>query len=253
MILNNNNIRIALGITFCLLLVSCSTAPVKTDPGPPAIRQATQEVDLSRNYPLSVYDPWETFNRGMYVFNARFDKYVYLPVVRGYRFITPEFVRTGVSNFFNNVGELTNLTNAILQLKAETALKTTGRLLLNSTLGVAGLFDIATPAGLPEREEDFGQTLGYWGVGDGPYIVLPIYGPSNLRDTGGLVVDTAVFYLIDPFNFDQNDDWGMVYSGVNAIDARYQKSFRYYATGSPFEYEWIRYLYRNGREIQNDK
>jgi phospholipid-binding lipoprotein MlaA len=114
---------------------------------------------------------------------------VFLPVVDGYRYVTPSFLRTGVSNFFNNLGDVPNLLNSLLQLKGHRSMETTGRLLLNTTIGIAGLWDPATAMGLPRQTEDFGQTLGFYGVPAGAYLVLPILGPSNLRDTGGLIVD----------------------------------------------------------------
>jgi phospholipid-binding lipoprotein MlaA len=197
-------------------------------------------------------DPWEGFNRRIYKFNAKFDQYVFLPVVKGYEFITPSFVQTGVSNFFNNVGELENLANSLLQLKFNKAAVTTGRILVNSTLGIGGLIESAQVMGLERQDEDFGQTLGHYGVGTGPYIVLPIYGPSNLRDAAGLAVDSVGFYLIDPFNFDENKELSYVYSGMNAIDKRHQTSFRYYETGSPFEYELVRLFYTEARKIMID-
>ena len=122
---------------------------------------------------LEIYDPWERFNRHMYHFNYRLDEWVLLPVVRGYMYVTPRFVRSGVSNFFGNLGDIPNLLNSALQLKGKRSLQTTGRLLVNTTVGVFGLWDPASHIGLPKQSEDFGQTLGFYGVGDGPYLVLP--------------------------------------------------------------------------------
>jgi phospholipid-binding lipoprotein MlaA len=103
---------------------------------------------------------------------------------------------------------------------------------------------------LIEWEEDFGQTLGHWGVGDGPFLVLPILGPSNLRDTTGLVADGLMFSAIDPLNFDSNDDLEVPFYVLQAIDARHRTAFRYYETGSAFEYELVRLLYGKYRELQ---
>ena len=139
-----------------------------------------------------VADPWEGFNRSMYRFNFYFDKYLFLPVVNGYEFITPTFVQERISSFFNNIGEVRNLTNSLFQLKGTESVTTLGRFVTNSTIGLGGLFDPATSFGLERHNEDFGKTLGYWGAGSGPYLVLPIFGPSSLRDTGGLVVDSAI-------------------------------------------------------------
>ena len=145
-----------------------------------------REFERSTLNALNVYDPLEEWNRRVYHFNYRFDQWVFLPVVDGYRYITPSFLRTGVSNFFNNLGDVPNLMNSLLQFKGQRSMETTARLLLNTTIGIAGLWDPATAMGLPRQSEDFGQTLGFYGVPGGAYFVLPILGPSNIRDTGGL-------------------------------------------------------------------
>ena len=131
-----------------------------------------------------VDDPWERFNRRMYTFNYTLDQYLFLPVVDAYEFVTPKFVQTGVSNFFKNIGEICTLYNSVLQLRGKKAATTTGRFLINSTIGLAGLFDPATSMGLKRQNEDFGQTLGHWGVDTGPYLVLPALGPATLRGAG---------------------------------------------------------------------
>jgi phospholipid-binding lipoprotein MlaA len=234
-----------------ILLAGCSSVQVSPDKITPAKRPVEKYVKPDVTYVVKqVYDPWEGFNRGMYAFNARFDKYVYLPVLATYKFILPDFVETGVSNFFNNIEEVFTLANSLLQLKGEKASLSTSRIVMNSTLGILGLFDFAG-RGLPPQDEDLGQTLGYYGVGQGPYIVLPILGPSNLRDTTGSLGESIAFILIDPFNFDHND-LGLPYNFLNAVDARNQMDFRYHMTGSPFEYEMIRLLYDKSRKIQID-
>lgn len=134
-------------------------------------------------------DPLEPLNRGIYAFNDAVDTVVMKPVATGYRAILPQFVRTGVSNFFSNLDDVTVIVNGILQLKIPQALSDTGRLLINTTIGVLGLVDVATHLGLEKHNEDFGQTLGYWGVGNGPYLVLPFFGPSSFRDGVGRWVD----------------------------------------------------------------
>jgi len=134
-------------------------------------------------------DPLEPLNRGIYAFNDAIDTAVMKPVATGYRAVLPQFVRTGVSNFFSNLDDVTVIVNGILQLKIPQALSDAGRLLINSTIGVLGLVDVATHLGLEKHNEDFGQTLGYWGVGNGPYLVLPFFGPSSFRDGVGRWVD----------------------------------------------------------------
>lgn len=135
------------------------------------------------------YDPWEGFNRAIYAFNDVIDTYAIRPVAQVYRDFMPDLADAAVTNFFLNLGETTNLVNNLLQLKPEDAVITAGRFMFNSTFGLGGLIDVATGFGLPRQDEDFGQTLGYWGVDTGPYLVLPLLGPSTVRDTGGLVVD----------------------------------------------------------------
>ncbi|CAG0953799.1 Intermembrane phospholipid transport system lipoprotein MlaA [Methylophilaceae bacterium] len=147
-------------------------------------------------------DPLEGFNRGVYKFNDVADKAVLKPVAGAYKAVVPSPVRSGVGNFFGNLNTFVSVINDILQFKFGKAVEGAGRFVINSTFGIAGLIDVASMDGIEKRNEDFGQTLGYWGVGSGPYIVLPFLGPSNLRDTTGFVVDTLAFdpitYVDDP-------------------------------------------------------
>ncbi len=138
-------------------------------------------------------DPFESYNRSMYAFNDTVDKYAIKPIARGYKAITPEFVDSGVSNFFSNIDDVIVLVNDLLQLKFHQATSDLTRIVFNTFIGLGGLIDVSTKFGLPKHNEDFGQTLGYWGVGSGPYLVLPLFGSSNIRDTAGFVVDTAEF------------------------------------------------------------
>lgn len=136
-------------------------------------------------------DPIEGFNRAMYGFNEVVDKAVIKPVAQGYDAVLPSPVRTGVTNFFGNIADFFIGVNNLLQGKPDQAASDLGRVLVNSTVGILGIFDVATSAGLEKHEEDFGQTFGRWGVGDGAYVVLPFFGPRTVRDTAGLVVDVA--------------------------------------------------------------
>ncbi len=135
-------------------------------------------------------DPWQGFNRAIFEFNETLDEYVAKPVAQGYQAITPTVVDTGISNFFSNLEDVLIIVNDVFQLKPIQALSDTGRVIINSTLGLFGLFDVASHMGLEKHNEDLGQTLGYWGVGPGPYLMLPVLGPSNLRDSFGLAGDT---------------------------------------------------------------
>lgn len=134
-------------------------------------------------------DPLEPFNRGVMKFNDEADRIVLKPVATAYRDVLPSPVRTGVSNFFGNLGDAWSAVNSLLQLKLQTAAESTMRFAFNSTFGLFGLLDIASEAGIERHKEDFGQTLGRWGMPSGPYLMLPLLGPSTLRDTAVLPVD----------------------------------------------------------------
>lgn len=137
-------------------------------------------------------DPMEGFNRGVFSFNEGLDKVLLKPVAQSYDAIAPTPVRAAVGNFFANIADVFIAANNLLQGKVQDAGSDVGRVALNSTFGILGLFDVATAWGLEKHEEDFGQTLGRWGVGDGAYVVLPFFGPRTLRDTVGLAGDLAV-------------------------------------------------------------
>ncbi len=134
-------------------------------------------------------DPFEGFNRTMFEFNDAVDKAALKPVAKAYQTVTPSVVQTGVGNFFGNIGDVWTGVNNLLQGKFEAAALDVVRVTANTTLGVLGLFDVASDAGVPKHEEDFGQTLGSWGVPSGPYVVLPFFGSSTLRDTAALPAD----------------------------------------------------------------
>lgn len=150
-------------------------------------------------------DPFESINRAVFTFNENADEYVIKPAAEAYQFVLPEFVRTGVTNFFSNIGDIFVAVNNLLQGKPGNAANDIGRFLVNSTIGILGLFDVATDAGLEKNKEDFGQTLGVWGVPSGPYVVLPLFGPSSVRDTAGLAVDLKTDFILNSnqLNHDQ--------------------------------------------------
>jgi phospholipid-binding lipoprotein MlaA len=247
-------------LTAFIFLAGCGTAPVRKEPEIPAQRPVSEYVKPNVTYAIDAYDPWEPMNRRIYNFNAIFDNYVFLPVVRGYEFVLPGFAQTGVSNFYKNLTEVTNLMNSLLQFKFMKAVNTFARIAINTTVGIGGLIDVATlNDGIERENEDFGQTLGFYGLGPGPYLVLPILGPSDLRDTAGLVVDTVVYSLmigelIELTGLDSPEDKILNYSlsAIYAIDKRHNEPFRYFKTGSPFEYDLIRRLYLIKRQFQID-
>ena len=198
--------------------------------------------------PLVRWDPIEPVNRHIYRMNARFDRWVLLPVAHVYDYI-PQIGRTGVANFFSNFNELTTLANSILQVSPQKTGWTTGRLVVNSTLGVAGLFDWATRWGMPDYDEDLGQTFGHWGAGPGPYVVLPLLGPSSLRDGLGFAGDRAAIWAAEAAIL---GDLSYVLTGlfpVEVVSTRSTLDFRYGELG-PFEYDLMRYMYLEYRAAQ---
>jgi phospholipid-binding lipoprotein MlaA len=192
----------------CVLLAGCATAP--TDPAERAAFEANN-------------DPLEPMNRDIFAFNLAADKYVIRPVAEGYREVVPGFARDGIRHFLNNLNEPIIFMNNMLQGEAGRAANTVGRFVVNSTVGVGGIVDVMAMDGVPQESGDFGQTMFSYGVGAGPYLVLPILGPSNPRDAfGKLVVDSTA----DPFNNLIN---GTIYNeptlqyvraGVDGIDLR---------------------------------
>ncbi len=177
-----------------LLLAACTSQPLKPDPR----------------------DPLEKFNRTMYTVNDGLDRAIARPVARTYRKITPTFVQTGVSNFWSNVNYPTTIINEFLQGKPRAGFNDIGRFLLNTVAGVGGLLDPATAAGLDRNDEDFGQTLGKWGVRAGPYLMLPLLGPSTLRDGTARVADR----FADPVHYVDDWRWQWGLDGFRLLDRR---------------------------------
>ena len=153
-------------------------------------------------------DPWEGFNRKMFAFNEFMDRNLLKPVAQGYQAVTPQPVDDSVTNFFSNIGDIMVIANDIGQLKPGQALSDTARFLVNTTVGFFGVFDVASHIGLEKHNEDFGQTLGYWGVGSGPYLVLPFFGPSTVRDAGGLGINYVYGYGIGDIGETTAQDYG---------------------------------------------
>ncbi len=230
-----------------LLMTGCGTTSniKETAPTP----KVSAIVSTDQHYPIDVYDPWEGFNRRMYNFNTKFDRYVFIPVVDAYEAVLPDPVENGISNFFSNLGEIGNFANSLLQFKGKAMASSASRFVINTTVGIFGIFDPATYFGINEQEEDFGQTLSHWGAGSGPYLVLPVFGPSTVRDTAGLAVDTWLDNEVDLLNYDDHTNREAVVLTVKAIDTRHNTSFRYLQGSTPFEYEKIRYLYTKKREL----
>lgn len=164
----------------------------------------------------SAADPWERVNRSTHEFNDALDRALLRPVARGYQRAVPRVVRTGVTNFLSNLAYPTTLVNNLLQGKFGDALSDTARLLLNTTLGLGGLLDPASATGIPRNDEDFGQTLGRWGVPAGPYVVLPLLGPSTLRDTPAAYPD----YLTNGRHYLDDETAELALGGLAVVDRR---------------------------------
>ncbi len=245
-------------------LILCNTAVVllllslgACSSGPPPQQQAADFPEpvfaAKRILPpdhadlTAVYDPWTGLNKRIYNFNYHFNKAIFLPVVRGYEAVVPSAGRTGVKNFFNNFEDLLTMLNSALQLKPNKVASSGSRVIVNSTVGVFGLFDVATAMNISRPMEDFGQTLGHWGVGQGPYLVLPLIGPSNLRDALGKLPDTYVQITVQDKVLSQ--PVGLSAMLLYPIDSRANTAFRYYQNGSAFEYQMVRWLYSTKREL----
>lgn len=194
-------------------------------------------------------DPLESFNRSMFTFNDNLDQYVAKPLARGYKKITPDPIDRGISNFFSNLDEVGTIINNGLQLKFKDAASDLGRLTINSTLGLLGFMDIATDMGLEKHYEDFGQTLGSWGAGPGPYLVLPVIGPSSGRDAVGFAADwftNPLYYVVE----DVGVSWGLYL--IRFVDRRADllKTTDLLETAALDPYAFMRESYLQRREHQ---
>ncbi|HSZ07931.1 MAG TPA: VacJ family lipoprotein [Steroidobacteraceae bacterium] len=199
--------------------------------------------------PMYTYDPWERFNRLAYRFNARFDEALFLPVANTYR-RAPGPLRAGVHNFFGNIAEIDSVINYTLQWRLKYGLRSVERFVINSTVGIGGLIDVATKLKLPGTATGFATTLAKWGMHPGPYLVIPLLGPSTLRDGVGFLADYGAEYAINIAGFYRGGlSWGL--GTINVVDQRANIDFRYYSGGSPFEYETIRFLYVRRRLIED--
>ena len=198
---------------------------------------------------LHTYDPFGRLNRFDYRFNARFDRMVFLPVTHAYQRL-PGPIQSGVHNFFANLTEIDSMVNYTLQGRLGRGVRSVGRFVVNSTLGIGGLLDVAAKLALPSRPTGFGTTLAQWGMHPSAYLVIPFYGPSTVREGIGLAGDYGLLYAVNPLDLYQgNASWGL--GAANAVDQRAHVPFSYYSTGSPFEYEMIRFLYMRKLLIQD--
>jgi phospholipid-binding lipoprotein MlaA len=202
-------------------------------------------------------DPWENFNRGTFSFNQKFDKYLLAPLAKGYRFVFPSEIRTGVRNFLNNLSEPWSSINSALQGNFKNTGNTLARFVINSTLGILGIFDVATEIGFEKQKEDFGQTLAVHGVGPGPYLVLPFLGPSTVRDAIGKVTSIYADPVTLALERNNKDEWiwiGMAVKGIDFREQNLEKIDNLNATSVDF-YATLRSLYleRRSSMIRNQK
>lgn len=196
-------------------------------------------------------DPWEPFNKRMYYFNYQIERIVITPIVNTYKFITPDFVEDRVSNFFKNAKVLNTMANSAFQFKGRKSMRALGRFTINTVLGLGGLFDVASKMGMPKPYEDFGLTLAHYGVGRGPYLILPLLGPTYLRDAFGAGTDAVMLGRADIYKrMEIFNSSNIGFTMLRGIDMRKNIDFHYYQTNSPFEYEYVRFLYSKYRGIQ---
>jgi phospholipid-binding lipoprotein MlaA len=206
--------RLGLTAMCCLLLTACAGAQ-----GPKA-SDATKASVAAADDASDVYDPLESLNRGTFAINDIMDRIVMRPIAKGYRAVVPKPVRTGVRNFLRNLKSPVNAANQLLQGDVHGFATDVSRAAINTTIGIGGLIDVAKDTGLPYEQEDFGQTLAVWGVDSGPYLVLPILGPSNFRDTVGFAVDVYADPLRIYLDNTDQEAWNWVRAGATAVDRR---------------------------------
>jgi len=221
--INKVDLTLPLLMFIVLLLTGCSTTNTSKD------------------------DPLEPLNRAVFSFNEVVDDNILQPVAKTYKYITPDPVETGVSNFFGNLGEVSTIANDVLQLKFGQAGNDILRFSINTTLGVLGIFDVASSIGLKKNKEDFGHTLGYWGMPQGPYLVLPFFGSSSFRDAPGLYADMAISPVEQLHNKEQ-----LAAKTLNVIDirARLLRATRILDTAAKDKYIFIRESYLQKRELE---
>lgn len=230
--------RLAASLFALALVTGCATPPPADDP------EAVAEWEQTN-------DPLEPMNRAVFGFNDAIDKALLKPVAQGYRAVVPAFGRERVRDVLNNLRSPIVLANDVLQGEPDRAMQTLMRFAFNTGFGIGGLFDVAAPGGIPYHDEDFGQTFAVWGVGEGPYLVLPILGPSNPRDTTGLAVE----WLADPFDIwmdHEGHDWAIwTRMGVAGVDKReaYLDTLDEIEKSSVDYYAAMRSLYRQRRAV----
>lgn len=224
--------RIAIVVVACLLS-ACSSIQKKSD--------------------LERVDPFEPMNRAVFNFNEKADDYVIKPLAKGYRYVLPDFIQTGFTNFFGNIGELMTAVNNLLQGEPKRASNDIGRFFINSTIGVLGFFDVATDLGVERNKEDFGQTFAVWGVPNGPYLVLPFFGPSSARDAVGFFFDINADFVLNSNKLNSDQKVASTVLRVVNERARLLDATKLLEDAAFDKYSFIRdgYLQRRINQIHN--
>ena len=214
-------------------------------------------ISIPTNGYTSDNDPLEPMNRAIFGFNEIVDDNILEPVAKGYRYVTPDPVERSVSNFFNNLGEINTIINSALQMKLDKTITSSSRLAINSTVGVLGLFDVATSLGIQREREDFGQTLGFYGISSGPYLVLPFFGPSSFRDAPGFYADVMMEKSISPVYTELHHEERQAIQATNVIDTRANllKATKILDTAAKDKYIFLResYLQRRAKLVTDGK
>ena len=216
------NMTLSLVIFFLIFISGCST------------------MSTSKN------DPLEPMNRAIFGFNEIVDDNILKPVAKTYKYITPDPIETGVSNFFSNVGEVSTIANDVLQLKFGQAAYDLARFSINTTIGILGIFDVASSMGFQKNKEDFGQTLGYWGIPQGPYLVIPFFGPSSIRDAPGLYADMQISPIEQLHN---KEELALTTLKIVDIRARLLRATKILDAAAKDKYIFIRESYLQQREM----
>lgn len=236
---------------FCIVLLAVGFV-LGAGLATPAAAEADSGVQIAQAPADTANDPLETFNRNIFEFNEFLQKYLLRPLAEAYKFILPDFLEEGVHNILLNLRAPVILANDILQFEGGRALETVERFLINSTIGVAGFMDVAADMGIPGHNEDFGQTLGSWGVGEGFYLVLPLLGPSNPRDAIGLVADLFLDPLTQWADNSNRDEINYARTGVTAVDiySRVMDDLKKLKETSIDYYAAVRSITRQRREAE---
>ena len=248
-------------LVLSLVLISCSSvdkAPdhhFREDIRKSYNLEENQKRDINEELAIlyGIDDPLGPLNRRIYYFNGMADRYVLKPAVTTYKYYTPNFFQKRVSNFFTNFGNITTALNSFLQLKFTQGVETAVRFGLNSTVGLLGLFDPASKIGIPQYKENLGMTLAYYGVGRGPYVVIPLMGPSNLRDAAALAVNGYVVDKMDVYH-PVNIDFGELYMlALYGFSTKVDSGIYFLDSDYVFEYEYMRFLSKKYNDLLEKK